>query len=247
MTLEGKVALVTGGARGIGREVCLVLARNGADVGLLDINVDEAEKTAEDVRALGRRSKAFRADVTSLEDAEKVVEQMIEELERVDILVNNAGITRDNLVLRMTPKEWDDVIAINLKGTFNYTAVVGRQMLRQRSGSIVNLASVVALVGNPGQANYCASKAGVIGFTKAVARELAGRSIRVNAIAPGFIKSEMTDAMSEVMREKMLASIPLKRAGTASDVADVVVFLASDASSYITGQVIVVDGGMTMS
>jgi len=247
MTLEGKVALVTGGSRGIGREVCLVLARNGADVGLLDINVDEAEKTAEDVRALGRRSKAFRADVTSLEDAEKVVEQMIEEFERVDILVNNAGITRDNLVLRMTPKEWDDVIAINLKGTFNYTAVVGRQMLRQRSGSIVNLASVVALVGNPGQANYCASKAGVIGFTKAVARELAGRSIRVNAIAPGFIKSEMTDAMSEVMREKMLASIPLKRAGTASDVADVVVFLASDASSYITGQVIVVDGGMTMS
>jgi len=247
MTLEGKVALVTGGSRGIGREVCLVLARNGADVGLLDINMEEAEKTAEDVRALGRRSKAFRADVTSQEDAEKVVEQMIEEFERIDILVNNAGITRDNLVLRMTPKEWDDVIAINLKGTFNYTTAVGQYMLRQRSGSIVNLASVVALVGNPGQANYCASKAGVIGFTKAVARELAGRSIRVNAIAPGFIKSEMTDAMSEVMREKMLASIPLKRAGTASDVADVVVFLASDASSYITGQVIVVDGGMTMS
>ena len=247
MTLEGKVALVTGGSRGIGREVCLVLARNGADVGLLDIDAQQAEKTAGEVRALGRRSKAFRADVTSLEDTEKVVEQMIGEFERIDILVNNAGITRDNLVLRMTPKEWDDVMAVNLKGVFNFTTIVGQHMLRQRSGAIINLASVVALVGNPGQANYCASKAGVIGFTKAVARELAARSIRVNAIAPGFIKSEMTDAMSEVMREKMLAGIPLKRPGTPADIAEVVVFLASDSSSYITGQVIVVDGGMTMS
>jgi len=247
MMLDGKVALVTGGSRGIGREVCLTLARNGADVGLLDVDADQADKTAADVQDLGRRSKAFCADVTSPEQAEKVVEEMVSEFERIDILVNNAGITRDNLVLRMSPKEWDDVIAINLGGVFNYTAVVGRQMLRQRSGSIINMASVVALVGNPGQANYCASKAGVIGLTKAVARELAARSIRVNAIAPGFIKSHMTDAMSDIMREKMLASIPLKRPGTAADIAAVVLFLASDASSYITGQVIVVDGGMTMS
>ena len=246
MTLEGKVALVTGGSRGIGREICLSLAEAGADVGLIARNMDLAEKTAADVRELGRKGRAFRADVSNREDAEKVVDEMVDEFERIDILVNNAGVTRDNLVLRMASEEWSDVIDTNLKGVFNYTSIVGQYMLRQRSGSIINLSSVVALVGNAGQANYCASKAGVIGFTKAVARELAGRKVRVNAIAPGFIDTEMTDAIPAPMKEKMLASIPMKRPGEPREVARVAVFLASDAASYITGQVLVVDGGMTM-
>lgn len=246
MTLEGKVALVTGGSRGIGREICLSLAEAGADVGLIARNMDLAEKTAADVRELGRKGRAFRADVSNREDAEKVVDEMVDEFERIDILVNNAGLTRDNLVLRMASEEWSDVIDTNLKGVFNYTSIVGQYMLRQRSGSIINLSSVVALVGNAGQANYCASKAGVIGFTKAVARELAGRKVRVNAIAPGFIDTEMTDAIPAPMKEKMLASIPMKRPGEPREVARVAVFLASDAASYITGQVLVVDGGMTM-
>ncbi|MFH0965648.1 MAG: 3-oxoacyl-[acyl-carrier-protein] reductase [Planctomycetota bacterium] len=247
MSLEGKVALVTGGSRGIGRETCVALARAGADVALVARNRELAEKTAEDVKALGRRALAIQGDVVSLPDAQAAVDKTIAEFERIDILVNNAGITRDNLFLRMAEEEWDAVIATNLKGVFNFTMLVGQHMLRQRSGSIINLSSVVGLVGNIGQANYCASKAGVIGFTKAVARELAGRNIRVNAVAPGFIQTDMTDAVPEPMREKFLASVPLKRVGKPSEVASVVVFLADDASSYITGQTIVVDGGMTMA
>ena len=247
MRLEGKTALVTGGSRGIGREDCLALARNGADVAIVDVNLEAAESVAQEVCDLGRQSMALKGDVSSRSDTEVVVEKVIEKFERIDVLVNNAGVTRDNLSLRMTEEEWDTVININLKGTFNYTTLVGQYMLRARKGSIINLSSMSGLVGNVGQANYCASKAGVIGFTKAVARELGARNVRVNAIAPGFIETAMTAALPLDLQQKMISAVPMRRSGKPSEVAQVVVFLASDESSYITGHTIVVDGGMTMS
>ena len=242
--LKGLVALVTGASRGIGRADVLELARLGADIVVAD--VAPADDTAEEARKLGVRAIAVELDVTDYDMVESVVETVIEEFNKIDVLVNNAGITRDNLLLRMDHKEWDDVIATNLTGTFNTTSIIGKYMLRQRSGSIINISSVAGVAGNAGQCNYAASKAGVIGFTKSCARELAARGIRANVVAPGFIATDMTDVLPERVKTAALNNIPMKRLGTPEDVARVVAFLAGPGSQYITGQVILVDGGMAM-
>ena len=246
MELTGKVALVTGAAQGIGKAIALLLARNGADLVVWDINLEKAEETAKEIEALGRRAIAMKVDVASLEHVERMVEAILEELGQIDILVNNAGITRDKLILRMTEEDWDAVLNINLKGTFNCTKTVVRHMSKQRSGKIVSIASVVGEMGNAGQANYAASKAGVIGFTKTIAREFAGRGINVNAIAPGYIETPMTDVLSEKVKEELRRLIPMERLGRPEDVAEAVLFLVSEASSYITGQVLNVNGGIYM-
>ncbi|RPJ46452.1 MAG: 3-oxoacyl-[acyl-carrier-protein] reductase [Candidatus Latescibacterota bacterium] len=245
--LGGKVALVTGAAQGIGKAIALLLAEMGADVAVVDVNLERAEETAGEIRALGRRATAARVNVTDSAAVEAAVEKVVENLGGVDILVNNAGITRDNLLLRMKEEEWDAVLSVNLKGTFNFTKAVARPMLRSKGGRIVNIASVIGVMGNAGQSNYAASKAGVIGFTRSVAREFASRGITANAIAPGFIQTAMTDVLPEKARQSLMDLIPLKRLGTARDVADVVAFLVSPAAGYITGQVINVDGGMVMA
>jgi 3-oxoacyl-[acyl-carrier protein] reductase len=241
------VALITGARRGIGRIIALRLAPNGP-VALNDIESgkDELEQVAEEVRAAGGTALVVPGDVTDGESIEAVVKQVVSELGRIDVLVNNAGITRDGLLLRMTDDQWRSVIEVNLTGAFLCSRAVAKVMLRQRSGRIINMASVVGVMGNAGQANYSASKAGLIGLTKSVARELAPRGITVNAIAPGFIVSPMTDKLSEEAKEKLFSLIPLGRLGTAEDVADAVAFFASPAASYITGQVLQVDGGMHM-
>ncbi len=238
--------MVTGAARGIGRAISLRLAEAGADVVVSDILLDGIEAVAKEISAMGRRSLAVAADVAKLEQAEQLIESALKEFGRVDILVNNAGITRDNLLLRMDEKEWDAVIAVNLKGTFNGIKAVTRTMMKQRSGKIINMASVVGVIGNAGQANYAASKAGVIGLTKSAAKELASRNIQVNAVAPGYIETDMTKNLPEAAKEAFLSLIPCKRPGQVQEVADVVLFLASHLSDYITGQVIHVDGGMVM-
>jgi len=245
--LTGKVALVTGGGRGIGRAIVLELAGQGADVVVSDIDPVIAEQTAAEVRNLGVRSLALKADVSKADDVEAMVRKSIEAMGKIDILVNNAGITRDTLLMRMEEKDWDLVLAINLKGAFFCTKAVSRPMMKQRSGKIVNIASVVGLIGNAGQSNYAASKAGLIGFTKSVAKELASRNIQANAVAPGFIETEMTAHLPPEARDAFLAQIPAKRPGTAQDVARVVAFLSSPASDYVTGQVIPIDGGMVMA
>ena len=245
--LTGKVALVTGGGRGIGRAIVLELAGQGADVVVSDIDPVIAEQTAAEVRNLGVRSLALKADVSKADDVEAMVRKSIEAMGKIDILVNNAGITRDTLLMRMEEKDWDLVLAINLKGAFLCTKAVSRPMMKQRSGKIVNIASVVGLTGNAGQSNYAASKAGLIGFTKSVAKELASRNIQANAVAPGFIETEMTAHLPQEARDAFLVQIPAKRPGTAQDVARVVAFLSSPASDYVTGQVIPVDGGMVMA
>jgi 3-oxoacyl-[acyl-carrier protein] reductase len=245
--LSGKVALVTGGGRGIGKAIVLELAGQGADVVVSDIDPSIAEKTAAEVRNLGVRSIALKADVSSADDVEAMVRKSLEEMGKIDILVNNAGITRDNLLMRMEEKDWDLVLAINLKGAFLCTKAVSRPMMKQRGGKIVNVASVVGLMGNAGQANYAASKAGLIGLTKSTAKELASRNIQANAVAPGFIETEMTAHLPQEARDAFLVQIPAKRPGTAEDVARVVAFLSSPASDYVTGQVIPVDGGMVMA
>lgn len=245
--LGGKVALVTGAAQGIGKAIALLLAEMGADVAVVDVNLEKAEETAGEIRALGRRATAARVNVTDSAAVEAAVEKVVENLGGVDILVNNAGITRDNLLLRMKEEEWDAVLSVNLKGTFNFTKAVARPMLRSKGGRIVNIASVIGVMGNAGQSNYAASKAGVIGFTRSVAREFASRGITANAIAPGFIQTAMTDVLPEKARQSLMDLIPLKRLGTARDVAEVVAFLVSPAAGYITGQVINVDGGMVMA
>jgi 3-oxoacyl-[acyl-carrier protein] reductase len=246
LKLAGKVALVTGAAQGIGKAVALLLARNGADMVVSDINLEKAEETAKEVQPLGRKALAIKVDVAKLGDVEKMVEAILAQFGKVDILVNNAGIARDKLILRMTEEDWDAVLNINLKGTFNCTKAVVRHMSKQKSGKIVNIASVVGEMGNAGQGNYAASKAGVIGFTKTIAREFAQRGINVNAIAPGYIETPMTDALPEKAKEELKRLIPMDRLGKPEDVAEAVLFLVSEASSYITGQVLNVNGGIYM-
>lgn len=243
--LKGKTALITGASRGIGKAIAIAYAKQGADVAFSDLNRDENMENAEkELHAIGVRAKGYASDASSLEQSEKLIEDVLAEFGQIDILVNNAGITRDGLLMRMEEKDWDIIMAVNLKSVFNLTKAVQRTMLKQRSGSIINMSSVVGVDGNAGQSNYSASKAGIIGFTKSIAKELGSRSIRCNAIAPGFIETEMTAALNDDVREAWIESIPLRRGGTPDDVADVCVFLASDLSSYVTGQVLSVCGGM---
>jgi len=246
LKLAGKVALVTGAAQGIGKAVALLLARNGAEIIVSDINLEKAEETAKEVQALGRKALAIKVDVAKLDDVEKMVGAILARFGQVDILVNNAGIARDKLILRMTEEDWDAVLNINLKGTFNCTKAVVRHMSKQRSGKIVNIASVVGEMGNAGQGNYAASKAGVIGFTKTIAREFAQRGINVNAIAPGYIETPMTDALPDKAKEELKRLIPMDRLGKPEDVAEAVLFLVSESANYITGQVLNVNGGIYM-
>jgi len=246
LELKDKVALVTGGAQGIGKAVALLLAQHGADIAVSDVNLQRAEETAGEIRALGRKSMAVKANVADSEEVEQMVQTLLAGFGRIDILVNNAGIAKDKLILRMTDEDWDAVLNVNLKGTFLCTRAVIRHMSKQRSGKIVNIASVVGEMGNAGQANYAASKAGVIGFTKTIAREFAQRGINVNAIAPGYIETPMTDAIPEKAKEELKRMIPMERLGRPEDVARGVLFLVSEASGYITGQVLNVNGGIYM-
>ena len=244
--LENKVAIVTGGARGIGRAISLRLASEGARIAIVDIMLDVAEATAKEFADQGFEAKAYAANVAKPEDADATVKKVIADFGRVDILVNNAGITKDNLIMRMSEAEWDAVIAVNLKGTFNFTKAAVTPMARQRSGKIVNIASVVGRMGNAGQANYSASKAGVIALTKSTAKEFGSRNIQVNAVAPGFIETEMTAKLPQSVRDTFMMVIPAKRPGKPEDVANVVFFLCSPDADYVTGQVINIDGGMLM-
>jgi len=244
---EGKAAIVTGASRGIGREIALQLAKEGAKVAVnYSGSKDKAEEVVQLIKDAGGEAFAIQADVSNSDSVKNLVEKTIETYGSIDILVNNAGITKDNLLVRMKEDEWDDVININLKGVFLCTKGVTRQMMRQRAGKIVNVASIVGVSGNAGQANYVAAKAGVIGFTKTTAQELAARNINVNAVAPGFITTDMTDALDEDMKNQMLANIPLGKLGSPENVAKTVMFLLSDDAAYITGQTIHVDGGMVM-
>jgi len=247
MGLKDKVALITGGARGIGRAIALAFAREGADIAIADVNQEEAEKTAKDIEALGRKSLPILMDVTNYAKVEEALNKILDKFGKVDILVNNAGITKDSLLLRMNEADWDAVINVNLKGTFNCTKAVSKAMIKQHSGKIINIASIIGIIGNAGQANYSASKAGIIALTKTAAKELASRNINVNAVAPGFIQTEMTARLSEDIKQKMKEAIPLNKFGSPDDVAAVCLFLASEAANYITGQTIVVDGGMVMA
>jgi 3-oxoacyl-[acyl-carrier protein] reductase len=242
--LDGKTALVTGAARGIGQCIALKLAEEGANLALCDVKTEWLDETKSKVEALGRRAEAYAVDVSDSAQVTEGVGQVAKDFGSIDVVVNNAGITRDGLLMRMSEEDWDLVMNINLKGTFLMTKAASRYMMKQRSGVFVNIASVIGLMGNPGQANYGASKAGVSNLTKTTAKELAARGIRANAIAPGFIKTKMTDALTEETRNAMLAAIPMKDFGTPEDVANVVLFLASDLSRYVTGQTLSVCGGM---
>ncbi|MGX9725356.1 3-oxoacyl-[acyl-carrier-protein] reductase [Bacillus pumilus] len=246
--LTNKTAVVTGASRGIGRSIAIDLAKNGANVVVnYSGNEAKANEVVDEIKALGQQAFAVKADVSNAEEVQALMKQAVDTFGSIDILVNNAGITKDNLLMRMKENEWDDVININLKGVFNCTKAVTRQMMKQRSGRIINLASVVGVCGNSGQANYVAAKAGVIGLTKTTAKELATRHITVNAVAPGFISTDMTDKLDENVQTEMLKQIPLARFGAPEDISNVVVFLASEGAGYITGQTIQVDGGMVMS
>lgn len=246
MDLGGKVAFITGAARGIGKEIARTFANSGAYVALCDIDKDLLETSVSELREYKTKAEGFILDVSDLKSCEEAAKKVIAAFGQIDILVNNAGITRDNLLIRMSEEEFDKVININLKGVFNCIKIISRIMMKQRSGKIINIASVIGLIGNVGQANYAASKAGVIGITKSAAKELASRNITVNAVAPGYIMTEMTAGLPDEAKAKMIENIPFKRAGEPSDVANAALFLASDYSSYVTGQVIVVDGGMVM-
>ncbi|MFH1198855.1 MAG: 3-oxoacyl-[acyl-carrier-protein] reductase [Candidatus Omnitrophota bacterium] len=246
MRLKDKIALITGGARGIGKAIAIAFAKEGANIVVGDVNLPDAEKTCLEIEALGVQALALALDVTDYAKVEEAVNKILDKFGKVDILVNNAGITKDNLLLRMNAAEWDAVLGVNLKGSFNCLKAVSRQMIKARSGKIVNIASIVGIIGNPGQANYSASKGGLIALTKTAAKELASRNINVNAVAPGFIQTEMTAKLSEEVKEKMKAVIPFDKFGLPEDVARACLFLASEDSSYITGQTIVVDGGMVM-
>ncbi|MDD2679278.1 MAG: 3-oxoacyl-[acyl-carrier-protein] reductase [Candidatus Omnitrophica bacterium] len=246
MKLKDKVALVTGAARGIGQTIAMTFAREGADIVVADVNLEVAQKTCADIEVLGRKALALEMDVTDYAKVEEGMNKILDKFGKVDILVNNAGITKDNLILRMSQPDWDAVINVNLKGTFNCIKAACRPMIKQRSGRIISIASIIGLMGNAGQANYAASKAGIIALTKTVAKELASRNVNANAVAPGFIQTEMTASLPEAVKAKMMEAIPLAKLGTPQDVANVCLFLASDEASYITGQVITVDGGMVM-
>lgn len=244
--LEGKTALITGASKGIGKAIAIKFAGEGANIAFTDLNYDDnMEATEAELKALGVKAKGYVSNAASYNDSEKLIETVVADFERIDILVNNAGITRDSLLMRMQEKDWDMVINVNLKSVFNLTKAVQRIMMKQRIGSIINMSSVVGVNGNAGQSNYSASKAGLIGFTKSIAQELGSRNIRCNAIAPGFIETEMTHKLSDEVREEWIKTIPLRRSGKPDDVADVATFLASDLSAYVTGQVINVCGGMS--
>lgn len=247
MKLRDKVTMITGGARGIGRSIAMVFAQEGSDIAVCDVNLEAAEATCREIEALGRKALAVKMDVTSIVNVEEGLNKILDKFTKVDILINNAGITKDTLILRMSEADWDAVINVNLKGTFNCTRAVSKVMIKQRRGSIVNIASIIGIIGNPGQANYSASKAGIIALTKTSAKELASRNINVNAVAPGFIQTDMTAKLPDEVKEKMKAVIPLDKFGTPEDVANTCLFLASEDASYITGQTIVVDGGMVMA
>lgn len=246
-SLQGKTALVTGGTRGIGKAIVLALANAGADVAFTYARSEEAAKTVQSkVEAAGRKAMSFQADAVDFKRAEEVINEISTSWGKLDILVNNAGITRDTLIMRMSEDQWDEVINTNLKSIFNYSKACVRPFMKQRSGSMINISSVVGLSGNAGQTNYSASKAGIIGFSKSLAKELASRNIRVNVLAPGYISTEMTGQLSEKVMESIKASIPMGQPGEVEDIANGVVFLASDASRYITGETIRIDGGMAM-
>lgn len=245
--LEGKTAIVTGAARGIGKAIAMRFAQEGCNVAFTDLVINEAaEETQKELEAMGVKAKGYASDASNFEDTQKVVAEIAKDFDSIDILINNAGITKDTLLMRMTEDQWDAVINVNLKSVFNFTKAVQPTMLRQRSGSIVNMSSVVGVSGNAGQANYAASKAGMIGFTKSVAKELGSRGIRSNAIAPGFIITEMTGQLPDDVKKEWEGKIPLKRGGTPEDVANICVFLGSDLSAYVSGQTIHVCGGMNM-
>lgn len=246
MLLSGKVALVTGAGQGIGRAIALKLASHGADVAVVDVNFENATSTAVEAQKMGSRAMALRVDVTDFKKTNEMAESVFNEYDGLHILVNNAGITKDALIMRMKEEDWDAVLGVNLKGAFNCTKAAVKYMTKQRWGRIVNIASIVGVMGNAGQANYAASKAGLIGLTKSVAREFASRNITCNAVAPGFIETAMTDALPEKKRDELIANIPLGRLGGPEDVAKGVLFLASNDSSYITGHVLNVNGGMFM-
>lgn len=247
MLLEGKTALVTGSGQGIGKAIALKLASEGADIALCDIVEETVKSAASQIEAMGRKAFCCKCDVSDASNVDKTVNKILDNAGKIDILVNNAGLTRDTLLVRMKDKDWDTVISVNLKGVFNFMRAVSRSMMKQRSGKIVNIASIIGIVGNAGQANYAASKAGVIALTKTGARELALRGINVNAIAPGFIQTKMTDVLSDEVKQQMLKAIPLNSFGKPEDVANAALFLSSELSSYITGQVVIVDGGMVMA
>ena len=243
--LEGKVALITGAARGIGKAVALCFASEGADIAFTDIEINDlAEATVKEIAAFGHKVKGYAADAASFADTQAVVAEIVKDFGRIDILVNNAGITRDGLVMRMSEQQWDTVIDVNMKSAFNFMHEVVPVMARQRGGSIINMASIAGQTGNPGQVNYSASKAGLIAMAKSVAKEMGGRGIRANAIAPGYVITEMTEALPQAVRDEFVKMIPLKRGASVEEVASVALFLASDMASYVSGQVIAVNGGM---
>lgn len=246
-TLQGKVALVTGGSRGIGKSIVMRFAEHGANVAFTyKSSASAAEAVKKDVEALGVKVFAIQSDAKFPNEADSVVELVIKEFKNIHILVNNAGITRDNLLMRMSQEEWDDVIDTNLKSAFNFSKAVCRPMMGQREGKIINITSISGIVGNAGQTNYSAAKAGMIGMTKSIAKELASRNIQVNAVAPGFVDTDMTKKLTAQQKEALLSAIPMKRTAKPEEISDVVLFLASPASSYITGQVLCVDGGLVM-
>ena len=244
MILANKVSVITGGARGIGLAIAEKLAKEGTDIAICDVNDESLNTARSELEKTGRKVLTSKVDVTNFGEVQSFVQKILDNFGKIDILINNAGITRDGLLVRMGEADWDAVINVNLKGTFNCTKALAKPMMKQRGGKIINIASIIGIIGNAGQANYAASKGGIIAFTKSIAKELAPRNINVNAIAPGFIQTDMTAVLAENVRNEMLKLIPLGKFGTPSDVADLVVFLVSDNSAYITGQVIQVDGGM---
>ncbi|MFH0924685.1 MAG: 3-oxoacyl-[acyl-carrier-protein] reductase [bacterium] len=244
MNLKNKVAIVTGGGRGIGKAIALVLAERGANIVLADLDQESLNQTCKEIEGKGVAVLSYKVDISKLDEVEAMIKKTVEKFGQIDILINNAGVTRDNLIMRMKREDWDLVLNINLGGAFNCIKAVTRPMMKKESGRIINISSVVGAMGNAGQANYSASKAGLIGLTKTIAKELASRNITVNAIAPGFIDTEMTKVLPDNVKEEMLRQIPLKRFGSVSDIAEVIAFLCSEAAGYITGQVIHVNGGM---